>query len=72
MLTPEQVAEMMNRGEMSPKGFALWLAAYDKEVRERAAQRVQDSLWPHIQTGMVSINAYRGAIAAAARGGEQA
>ena len=44
MPTPEQVAEMMNRGEMSPKGFALWLARHDAEIRaderERAAQRV--------------------------------
>ena len=35
------------------------------DEREQAAQRLHDALWPHILTGMVSINAFRGARAAA-------
>ena len=33
MLTPEQVAEMLSKGEMFPKGFLLWLATHDATIR---------------------------------------
>jgi hypothetical protein len=45
MLTPDQAAEMLAAGEMFPKGFVVWhsawLAAHDKEVLDKAVERVR-------------------------------
>ena len=68
MLTPDQVAEMLIAGEMFPKGFAIWLAAHDAEVRADEREKAVRLVWD----ADMMCNDCQQVAEVAIRGGQQA